>query len=158
MSYDKPWLRPRSRVPPVCESQFWYENNDGLSPLVQTVTSFRLGNQSTINPSALWPPNQTAPSAPLPPRSEWKGIHPVLNVNQPDAAVLLWCTQADQHLTENFLIALWSCSINSLARDIICPVSSLFTGTLLCAAPASQGNHSYCFGSFGEFECSWFIV
>lgn len=50
-----------------------------------------------------------------------------MNVNQsgdergPNAALLLWSTQADQHLTEKFLIALWSCSINSLALAIICP-------------------------------------
>lgn len=50
-----------------------------------------------------------------------------MNVNQledesgPNAALLFWSTQADPHLTENFLIALWSCSINSLALAIICP-------------------------------------
>lgn len=50
-----------------------------------------------------------------------------MNVNQsedesgPNAAVLLWSTQAEQHLTENFLIAPWSRSINGLAPAIICP-------------------------------------
>lgn len=50
-----------------------------------------------------------------------------MNVNQsedergPNAAALLGSTQAEQHLTENFLIAPWSCSINGLALAIICP-------------------------------------
>ncbi len=87
-----------------------------------------------------------------------------MNVNQsedvwgPNAAVLLGSTQAKQHLTENFLIAPWSRSINALALAIICPVSFLLRARLLCATAASQANHSHCCGWSGERECSWFII
>lgn len=99
--------------------------------------SLQSGHITSQLPSGLIVPpfNQASPICPsdsrsllsLPPCSEWKGIHSAMNVNQsedergPNAAVLLWSTQAERHLTENFLIAPWSCSINGLALAIICP-------------------------------------
>ena len=53
------------------------------------------------------------PSGPAPPSHREE--KPPMNVNQS----LLWCVQAQQRLTENFLIAPWSRSINVLAADII---------------------------------------
>lgn len=95
-------------------------------PWLVTISSAQTSvcNQATLQAgsplaSSCLPPTKPPPSAPsdsrsllsLPPCSEWKGIHSAMNVNQsedesgPNAALLLWSTQAGQHLTENFLIA-----------------------------------------------------
>lgn len=117
--------------------------------LVVQLQSF---NQATLQPispppSSYLPPTKPSPSAPVTPNPsshclpcpEWKGIHSAMNVNQsederePNAAVLLWSTQAERHLTENFLIAPWSCSINGLALAIICPCFLSFEReTIVC--------------------------
>lgn len=105
-----------------------------------SVSELRLYNQIHIR--IHFPFGPIVPPS-LPPCSEWKGVPSAMNVNQseeesePSAAVLLWPTQADQHLTEKFLIALWSCSINSLALAIICPCFLSFERGNYCV-PHSQ--------------------